>query len=107
VEKAGASLVLVTHPKKLEAGRSQAEVTMDDMSGGACYVRFSHTVLCLILHGTISSKVSDTMGISTSEHNRTLKVLKNRIGIATGRSYAWNFETTSLTLKELGRIEKD
>lgn len=47
IESAGASLVLVTHPRKAQGGPQKALPTMDDMAGGAAFSRAAASILWL------------------------------------------------------------
>ncbi len=47
IESAGASLILVTHPRKMQGGPQKAPLTMDDMAGGAAYSRAAASVIWL------------------------------------------------------------
>ncbi len=95
------SIVLVTHPIK---GMSNPDMTQ--LSGGAGYSRFSQTVLWLESHNEKTSKVKTTCGTTEMDHNRTLHILKARNGKGQTVKLACNFESESLTLRELGIIIK-
>ncbi|GMV81490.1 MAG: hypothetical protein AMXMBFR7_26740 [Planctomycetota bacterium] len=105
VEKAGASLVLVTHPRRLPHGAKNAQLTMDDLAGGAAYARFSQTILYLRAHDPQSGEVKTALGTSRETWNRTFTIFKARNGpFGPGGRYACQFDPESLTLRELGRI---
>lgn len=95
------SIVLVTHPIK---GMSNPEMTQ--LAGGAGYSRFSQTILWLESHNEKTSKIKTTCGTTELEHNRVLHILKARNGKGQNVKLACNFESESLTLKELGIIIK-
>lgn len=98
----GASIVLVTHPKK---GRNKKVVSMDDLAGGAAYQRFAQTVLWLEHHKEpVQVTVSSALGRSCCEINRTLHLVKTRNGRGHGLSIGFNFSGNTLTLMEQGVI---
>jgi hypothetical protein len=94
------SILLVTHPRKQPSGFSQKHMTKDDLAGGACYARFSQTILCLAAHDL---EVHATMGVVVGHTNRTWACFKSRNGTANGSRYAAFFDPKTLTLTELGR----
>ena len=101
IVETGASLVLVTHPKK--GGGSIAG--MDSLSGGACWARFSQTILWLKNLG--DKKECDVLvnGCQmTVEANRMLAVLKARNSFGGGSNYAMNLH--GLVLEECGEMLK-
>ena len=93
------SIVLITHPIKTV---SRPDVTQ--LAGGAAYQRFAQTILWLESHGEKMSHVKMACGTTTAKHNRTLHLLKARNGKGQGVKLAFNFQSDSLTLKELGII---
>jgi hypothetical protein len=95
----GCSVMLVTHPVKTVRHADLAQ-----LAGGAAFQRFAQTILWLESHGDKSSKVKMACGTATVRHNRTLHLLKARNGKGQGVRLAFNFESTSLTLKELGIV---
>lgn len=95
------SIILVTHPIKAV---SCADITQ--LAGGAAYQRFAQTILWLESHEIKTNKVKFDCGTSEAEHNRTLHILKARNGKGQGIKLACNFESESLTLKEIGLIVK-
>ncbi len=107
----GASLILVTHPRKGTKGTTS---TLDDLGGGAAYSRFSQTVLWLKQHKpakevTIklgsNSDVAGVYPMTISERvNRTLLVAKSRNGPGSGWSIAMNLQGGTLRFIERGIV---
>lgn len=102
IEENGASLVLVSHPRKMQANQ---QPTMDDLAGGVVYSRFSQTILYLYSHKVKSVEVTKSMGVTSAMANRTMRVFKanNGKGIE-GSKYAMHFDGKTLTLNECGLI---
>lgn len=105
VRDTGASLVLVTHPRK---GRKQAW-GLDELAGGAAYQRFSQTILWIEDHKTpkevtIHSPVGGVMPIKI---NRSLHIVKTRNGSGHGLSLAYRFNGGTLTFEEKGIITNE
>ena len=96
------SIVLVSHPIK--------KVDYPDLSqiaGSAAYVRFAQAIFWLESHESKTSKVRTAVGTDEIEHNRTLYILKARNAAGMGMKLAYQFDSDSLTLKELGLIQKE
>jgi len=101
VREHGCSVVLVTHPVKA--------VSFPDMSqiaGSAAYQRVVDTILWLESHDEKSSKIRMSVGTTEELHDRTLYILKSRYK-GMGMRLAYQFDSASLTLSELGFIVKD
>lgn len=96
----GCSLVLVTHPAKCEGKPS-----MELLAGGACFSRFAQTILWLEYHEAKSSDIRFDCGTMDTTHNRTVHILKARLGKGQGKRIAMTF-TDGLVLKEHGAIVK-
>ena len=97
----GASLVLVTHPKK---GRKHA-VGLDELAGGAAYQRFAQTVLWIEHHKTPKTvSITDLCGTCSSEINRTIHLSKTRNGRGHGLCLGFIFQGDSLRFSEQGVI---
>lgn len=96
----GAAVILVTHPSKL-----QGMPGMEGLSGGATFSRFAQTVLWLEAHDYKQSDVRFWCGTDTVDHNRTLHLLKTRLGQGQGKRIAATF-TDTLRLIEHGAIIK-
>jgi hypothetical protein len=96
------SVVLVTHPVK-----SVSYPDLSQVAGSAAYQRFSQTILWLESHDLKTSKVKACVGTTKTEHDRTLHILKARNGKGMGFKLAFEFDSESLTLDELGVIVKE
>lgn len=95
------SVILVSHPIK-----SVSFPDMSQIAGGAAYNRFCQTILWLEMHDEKTSQVKTCCGTDEIEHNRTLYCLKARNGKGGGYKLAFDFDSESLTLRELGLIVK-
>jgi hypothetical protein len=96
-----AACVLATHPKKGH-GKSWG---MDDLAGGACWARFSQTILWLKLDPPNTEyEIDGPCGRQDATGNRTLSILKARNAPGGGGKIAFNLDTQTLRLTELGRI---
>ena len=96
------SLVLVTHPRK----GGNRMIGMDNLAGGACWARFSQTVLWLKNPGQDKKVEVSIGGVRTDvECNRIVSVLKARNSTGGGFNYAMNL-TKALVLSERGLISK-
>ena len=101
IRNTGASLVLVTHPRK---GRKTA-VGLDELSGGAAYARFAHTIMWLESPKTPKSvTVHKKMGRLATDINRVLHVIKSRNAGGHGQSVGCTFDGQTLRLIEHGVI---
>jgi len=101
IVETGSSLVLVTHPKK----GGGAVAGMDSLSGGACWARFSQTILWLKNLGDKKEVDVSVNGCQmTAEANRMLAVLKARNSFGGGSNYAMNLH--GLVLEECGEMLK-
>ena len=96
----GASILLVTHPSKLQGAPG-----MEGLAGGATFSRFSKTVIWLEAHDYKTSTVRFDMGTVATEHNRTIHILKSSLGRGQGLRIAATF-TDTLRLIEHGVIIK-
>lgn len=101
IADAGASLILVTHPQK-----NMSCPDMNQLAGSAAYSRFSHTIFWLELHEPKESEVRTPHGTCNLSHNRTVHLLKVRNGQGQGWRLAYKFDSSSITLNELGAIIK-
>lgn len=96
----GCSVLLVTHPAKCEGKPS-----MEMLAGGASFSRFAQTIFWLEYHEQKTSDVRFDCGTADTSHNRTLHILKARLGKGQGVRVAMTF-TDNLILKEHGVIMK-
>lgn len=108
IEGTGSSLVLITHPRKMQQGANRNNLSMDDLAGGVAYSRFSQTVLLLLAHEPKENVVERQAGALNETYNRTMVILKARNGRgAEGHRFAFRFDPKTLTLTEVGRIRRD
>ena len=104
VRESGASLILVTHPKKGNRGA----VGLDDLAGGAAYQRFAHCILWIERHKEPKDcTVKTTMGRMKMEINRTIHICKSRNGPGAGLQLAHKFDGSSLLFSEQGILVKE
>jgi len=96
------SIILVTHPIKAVSFPDLSQV-----AGSAAYQRFSQTILWLESHDEKSSKVRTCVGTTVMTYNRTLHILKARNGKGMGLKVAFEFDSESLKLNELGLVMKE
>ena len=103
VREAGASLVLVTHPKK---GRGPG-FGLDHIAGGAAYTRFSQTVVWIEWHEKpIIVGIRDNgESFNDVEINRTFHVMKARNGPGAGMQLGFQFRS-DFTFWERGVIHE-
>ncbi len=103
VRESGASLILVTHPKKGNRGA----VGIDDLAGGAAYQRFAHSILWIERHKEPKSSIVKTeVGRIQMDVNRTIHICKARNGPGAGLQLAYKFDGSSLLFAEQGIITK-
>jgi hypothetical protein len=95
------SIILVSHPiKKVDYP------DLSQLAGAAAYVRFAQAIFWLESHEPKLDKVRTPVGTDEMEHNRTLYILKARNGKGMGMKLAYQFDSESLTLSELGIIQR-
>lgn len=97
----GCSILLVTHPQ-----RGVTEPSRENLAGSAAYERFCETIITVANHDPKESFVRTDVGTGELEHNRTVRIEKARNGRGTGCRLAYNFNSDSLTMRELGLIVK-
>jgi hypothetical protein len=103
----GASLILCTHPKLGTKGGGRSN-SLDSISGGSAYPRFSHTVLWLVHHKDPKTARVNFHGTPTSfRYNRSLRISKARNGAGAKAEIAYMFSGKTLCFEEGGRIIKD
>jgi KaiC/GvpD/RAD55 family RecA-like ATPase len=101
--QSGASIVLVTHPRK---GRKTSN-GLDDLAGGASYPRFSQTVVWITRHEQFKPvRVASPVGDFDTEINRSLRLGKTRNGRGAGLELGYVFEWKSLRFSEQGVVLK-
>lgn len=100
----GASIVLVTHPRKGRKGL----MGLDELAGGAAFQRFAQTVLWMEYHKESREvAVVRSFGTDTATINRTLHIAKSRNGSGQGLSIGFVFNSDSLCLEEVGTIRRN
>lgn len=103
VEKAGASLVLVTHPRK-SGGKQAGPPELDDLAGGAAYGRACASALWVSgVPGEMETPVitEDERYIVAVPH-KTIRIMKARNSVGCGKIIAYQFK--GLQFDELGVI---
>jgi len=106
-ESCGASILLVTHPKK--RGSKDRGIGLDALAGGTAYVRFSQCVLWLQKHKPPqATRIVGSCGTFGAELNRTLHICKARNGTGGGMGIGFEFSGETLLFAEQGIIvDKD
>lgn len=92
VNRYGASLILVTHPRK-GAGRQKSSM-LDDLAGGSAFPRFSHSVFWLEKYANTEQVRVETLD-GAIEHrpvNRALQIRKARNGKGAGMAIGYHFD---------------
>lgn len=103
IEKAKASLLLITHPAGQHYGKSQ---NLDCMSGGKAFTRFSQSVVFLSVKKQEKKNITVAYGRISEDVNRTFNIWKANNGRAPKNcKIALWFDWRTLTLKELGTLE--
>ena len=101
IQRTGARLILVIHPKKGHKGSG-----LDELAGGAAYGRLSNTVLWLDRFDPPTMlDVRTAAGIQNFGVNRTISILKARHGRGTGHRIAMTFDPQSLSYHEHGVVQ--
>jgi 5S rRNA maturation endonuclease (ribonuclease M5)/KaiC/GvpD/RAD55 family RecA-like ATPase len=91
---------LVLHPSKIQNVRPD----LNAIAGGAAYSRFADNILWLENHEPKRSDVEFVVGTDEVLHNRTIWALKTKDGPGTRARLAFEFDSGTLRLSELGRI---
>ena len=103
IEKAKASLLLITHPAGQHYGMSQ---NLDCISGGKAYTRFSQSVVFLSVKKQEKKEITVSTGRISEDVNRIFNIWKANNGRAPKNcKIALWFDWRTLTLKELGTLE--
>ncbi len=102
VRRAGASLILNTHPRM-----GQGKPGLAGMAGGAAYPRFSHTVLWIHRHDPPKKvTVNGMFGTQKTTINRSIKIAKARNGRGAGLEIGFDFLPDTLRFAERGIVMK-
>ena len=100
----GCNIVCVTHPVKGAPG-IKLSPGLENMSGGRAWQQFVDSGLWLEAHSVKETSVAKGMGITGLEsYERTLHVVKARLGAGSGMRLAMTFDTSTLWHREVGRI---
>lgn len=107
ITKAEVSLVLTTHPRHAK----RTGFSLEDVAGGAAYVRHADSVLLLAAHHPPrDAQINDTtkMGSLKFLHpiDRTITVAKARNSFGTGLRIGYAWDWTSCTMREIGVIAR-
>lgn len=103
--ESGTSLVLMTHPK---LGQRKGAPNLDDLAGGAAYVRFAQTVMVLANRKPAEDVLcASPMGRVSANPNRIIHLRKCRNGRGTGMDIGFEFGHDDLVYTELGVICDD
>lgn len=100
----GASLIVVTHPKKLPRG---ATPNLADLAGGQAWPRFTQTVMWIAQMPLEELACSCLRGTTREECNRTVKILKARNSFGTGCEIGFKFDAKTLLFHENGIIQRE
>jgi hypothetical protein len=108
----GASLILVTHPKKGSGPARGGPPSMDDLAGGAAYGRHTQAVLWMKFFDEprqtrcsrwlAGQEVQDVF-----ECNRSLRLLKATNGPGTGSEIGCRFDPATRSFTEYGVVVRD
>jgi hypothetical protein len=111
LNRTGASLVCVTHPKK--TGSNKAATATDDVAGGAAWARFCDSLLWVrrpasgggFERATVRRLSGPATGMRNSDsYNRIVHMAKTRDGAGDGDEIAYRFGGASLTFHEVGLV---
>lgn len=104
IEKSGASLILVTHPRKAQGGKSQGPPQLDDLAGGAAYGRACASALWV--SGVADESPVCIVGgdgrVFESTVHKTIRIIKARNSVGCGSMVAYTFR--NLQFNELGLL---
>jgi len=107
IEKAGATLVLVTHPR---GGQKAGPPTIDDLAGSRVFVRRADSVLWLRRFGLRSAQCAPNFSSDAATHkaeaDRAIAVLKCRDGSAAGATFALQWHCSAGGFIERGIVRE-
>jgi hypothetical protein len=103
IEAAGASLVLVSHPRKAPGGKG-GPPTMDDMAGGVVFSRAAASLIWIngTELGTRATVVDSNGEMRSSQIHKVMRIMKSRN--SAGQHDAIGFTFNALTFAEAGVI---
>jgi len=107
VRKHGATLVMVTHPRKQPPSKGKpSRPTLDDLAGGTAFQRFTHTVLWFQYLDKEQSESCEVLGegISPKWINRVVTIMKARNGRGAGKGVGFTFNANTFRFEEKGLI---
>ncbi len=108
VDRRQISLLLVIHPRKMGTGDSFT-ASLDNLAGVTEFQRFTDTVFWLEAHkpqfANFSSSAMSPGMMEQLAYNRTLHVLKARLGPHAGRKIAYFMDSATLRHTERGFVE--
>lgn len=103
IREYGASLILVTHPKK-----GSKAAGMGDLSGGAAYQRFAQTILWIQAHEIAKLVTIETFnGCRKVKVNRTIRICKSRNSYGVSMNIGFHFDGGTFRSIEEGVIRTD
>ena len=103
IEHAGASLVLITHPRKA-SGKASGPPTLDDLAGGAAYGRACASALWVAGcdEGDEVPVITSCGSYIQAVPRKVIRILKARNSTGTGKGLAYTFN--SLRFEEIGEL---
>ena len=101
MQEHGCSLFLTTHIRKSTGGKP-GPITMDDLSGGQEYSKFTQVVLYLQAHDFREGPITSSLGTIEGKYNRTIQVMKARDSWGQGKRFAFLWK--DMRLEELGEL---
>ena len=107
VERYGARAILVTHPKNPSKG--DKAFGLERIAGGSAYPRFSQCVLWFTAHENERDVTVKRFGADDgfTQINRSVRILKARNAMGSGREIGMRFSNQSLTFEEVGIVVAD
>lgn len=104
IEKSGASLILITHPRKGGGGKAHGPPTLDDLAGGAAYGRACASALWVagVEQREPVPFITEMGDYRTGVPHKLIKILKARNSTGCGKTIGYTFD--ALRFDELGEI---
>lgn len=107
VDRKQISLLLVTHPRSTQSGNG-GSLNLENIAGSTAFQRFTDTVFWLQAHDNECGNFTNAFenGRQVQEnYNRTIHILKARLGAGSGKKVAYKMEAETLRHIERGFIE--
>lgn len=101
IEKHGASLFLVSHPRRQPPGMKN-QINLDDLAGGVCYSRFTQNAFLLTKVKPEEYIIKTQAGVFREHCNRKITCLKNRSGKGESKIIMIHFSGKTLLATEHG-----